>query len=200
MPRRKEASAGPFSVPALAKLELRGRGIVLRPVKLSDGKGLLPHVRDKEISRFTGIPHPYRREYMTEFLTRVVKEMKAGRRFVFVIRRYDSEEPLGVIDLMPRYPQWRRLELGYWLGRRFWNQGIMTQAVKLVLQFAFETLKLHRVDVGHFDSNEASRRVIEKCWFRREGVSREGAFAGGRWYNLVDYGLLEQEYRAVIKK
>ena len=71
----------------------------------------------------------------------------------------------------------------------------MTQAVKLVIAYGFDTMKLHRLSVGHLEPNEASRRVIEKCWFRREGMSREVLFQGGKWLSLVNNGLLEPEHR-----
>jgi RimJ/RimL family protein N-acetyltransferase len=186
---------------APASLELRGIGIVLRPAQLSDAPGIQKNIRNREIARFTGIPYPYPKEGAVSFLKHVLKAVETGDRFLFVIRRYNSDEAIGAVDLFRRGPpQWRRMELGYWLAKPYWNKGIMTQAVKLVLGFAFDKLKLHRVDVGHFVPNEGSRRVIEKCWFRREGAMRDGASRGKHWYNLVFYGLLEQEYRQIRSK
>jgi RimJ/RimL family protein N-acetyltransferase len=155
-------------------------------------------VKDKAVARYTTIPHPYPEAGMTEFLRRAIRETKAGRRHIFAIRRNTSNEPIGVIDLVTHYAQWQRMELGCWLGREFWNRGIMTQAVKLVLQFAFDVLKLHRVDVSLFEPNTASRRVIEKCWFRREGLTRDGACRGHKWHDLVNYGLLREDYQRVV--
>jgi [ribosomal protein S5]-alanine N-acetyltransferase len=184
----------------LAKLELRGTGIRLTPAKLTDADGLYRYIRDKEITRYTiAIPSPYRRSDMTKFLKLTVKEMKAGSHYLFVIRRFDSPEAMGALGVMVN----RHLpyaELGYWLGREFWNQGIMTQAVKAALGFAFDTLKLHRVQVAHLDGNEGSRRVIEKCWFRREGIDREAILRDKKWTNIIRYGLLEPEYRSVLRK
>jgi RimJ/RimL family protein N-acetyltransferase len=180
------------------RLELRGPGVYLLPVTLRDADSLYRHIRDKAIAEWTaGIPYPYPRAAMTQFLRRAIRMMRAGERFVFAIRRYDDEEPVGVVDLHNLNLELRSAEIGYWLGRAFWNRGIMTQAVKLLLGFAFDRLKLHRVLVRHFEGNEASRRVIEKCWFRREGLEREVLHRRGRWHDLIRYGLLEQEYRAI---
>ncbi len=57
-------------------------------------------------------------------------------------------------------------ELGYWLGRPFWGQGIMTEAAGAVLRRAFQDMGLARVWAGYYDGNERSRRVLEKCGFR----------------------------------
>lgn len=189
---RKTKSAG-----RRAGLELRGKGIYLRPAALTDAAGLYRHINDEAVAHYTvNIPHPYPRTGMTEFLKTSLKAMKAGRRHLFTIRRYDDDEPIGAIDLTLS----RSLpcaELGYWLARKYWGQGIMTQAVKLVLPFAFDTLKLHRLTVSHLAGNHPSRRVIEKCWFRREGADRELVCKNGKWLDAIRYGLLDHEYRRI---
>jgi RimJ/RimL family protein N-acetyltransferase len=186
-----------------AKTELRGRGVVLRPLRKSDGDALYRHIRDPKIARWLlALPQPYRRKHMDEHLKRVAKNTKAGLWHHFAIRRLDLDEPIGVVGLHRHSAGLTDAEVGYWLARPHWGQGIMTQAVKLAIAYGFDTLKLHRLSVGHFEPNDASRRVIEKCWFRREGMVREALFRrgppfgrAGKWVNIVNYGLLESEYR-----
>jgi ribosomal-protein-alanine N-acetyltransferase len=167
---------------------------------LKDADALFRLVRDRDIARNTYIPSPYRHSDMTGFLERATEDMGAGKQLLLTVRSLLSDEPMGLVGLHFRYPQPFRAELGYWLGRRFWNQGIMTQAVKTVIAFAFETLKLHRLDVSHFEPNDASRRVIEKCWFRREGIEREAVRKQRRWLHIVKYGLLKQEYEQIVAR
>jgi RimJ/RimL family protein N-acetyltransferase len=167
---------------------------------MQDAAGLYQYVKDKEIARHTFIHSPRRRADEAAFLKGAIAEMASGKQFLLAIRRYDDEEPIGLIGLHFHYPEPHRVELGFWLGKPFWGQGLMTQAVKLILAFAFDKLKLHRVDASHFEGNDASRRVIEKCWFRREGVAREAACKNQGWVNLVQYGLLKQEYEQLTGK
>jgi RimJ/RimL family protein N-acetyltransferase len=178
-----------------AKLELRGKTILLRPVQASDAEPLYRLIRDKELLRRTTLPQPYRRKDMTEFLKKADKARKAGSQYILAIRLYNRADAIGCIGIHGVTKV--QASLGYWLGRRYWSQGIMTQAVKLVLQFCFDRLKLHRVGVMHAEGNEASRRVVEKCWFRREGLAREAVKLQSKWDNVVCYGLLEQEYRRI---
>jgi RimJ/RimL family protein N-acetyltransferase len=181
-----------------AKAELRGRGVVLRPLRKSDGDGLFRHIRDPKIARWLlNLPQPYRRKDMDEFLKRALKATRSGQRHPFTIRWADSDEPIGLVELMRHPAGMPGAEIGYWLARPFWGKGIMTQAVKLLIAYGFDTLKLHRLSVGHLEPNDVSRRVIEKCWFRREGMSREALFRRGKWVNIVNYGLLEPEYRRI---
>lgn len=175
---------------------MRGKGIVLRPLRKSDGDGLYRHIRDQKIARWLlNLPRPYRRKDMDEFLKRAAKNTKSGLWHYFAIRRLDSDEPIGMVGVHRNSAESPGADIGYWLVRSHWGQGIMTQAVRLAVGYAFDKLRLHRLSISHFEPNDASRRVIEKCWFRREGMSREVMFRGGNWLNLVNYGLLEPEYR-----
>jgi RimJ/RimL family protein N-acetyltransferase len=76
---------------------------------------------------------------------------------------------------------------GYWLDPTFHGRGIMTEAVKGVIDFAFKTLKLHKIELGHFVENNASRRVIEKCGFRKIGVREKHFFRNGKWRDNIEY-------------
>ena len=76
-----------------------------------------------------------------------------------------------------------------------WGQGCGTEATRLVLRYAFETLGLHRVDLRVIAYNERAIACYTKCGFRREGVEREGAWIGGQWHSDVMMSILEHEYR-----
>jgi len=170
---------------------------MLRPIQASDAEPLYQLIKDKAIAQFVALPQPYRRKDMTEFLRKTAKTRKEGSYYLFAIRLYNRPEPIGAIDIHGLGPKSSSCSLGFWLGKPYWNQGIMTQAVKLVIQFCFDRLKLHRVNITHSEGNDGSRRVIEKCWFRREGMSREAMLLHGKWHDVVNYGLLEQEYRQI---
>src|SRR5579862_2428097 len=77
--------------------------------------------------------------------------------------------------------------LGYWMGSAYSRQGYMTAAVKLVVPFAFETLRLHRVEAACIPANVASIRLLEKTGFRREGFAREYLCIDGAWQDHLLY-------------
>lgn len=86
------------------------------------------------------------------------------------------------------------------MGKSYWGKGLTTEAVKLMLKFAFEKLKLHRIYANLFEKNIASRRVLEKCGFKLEGVARECRYRYGKWHNELKLGILKQEYENIIKQ
>jgi ribosomal-protein-alanine N-acetyltransferase len=83
--------------------------------------------------------------------------------------------------------------LGYWMGAAYSRQGYMTAAVKLVIPFAFETLRLHRIEAACISANVASIRLLEKTGFRREGFAREYLCIDGAWQDHLLYARLKHD-------
>ena len=87
--------------------------------------------------------------------------------------RNGDKELIGAIGLKPEAgPGAHRAEIGYWLARPWWGQGVTTEAVRALTRYAFEELGLRRLVAQVYPWNQASIRVLEKCGFRREGYLR----------------------------
>jgi len=87
--------------------------------------------------------------------------------------------------------------LGYVLSEDYWGQGLMTEAARRVLEYAFDTLWLDLLTVVHYPHNERSRRVVEKCGFCYEGTLRQASqIYDGTVYDAVCYSLTRDEWRA----
>jgi ribosomal-protein-alanine N-acetyltransferase len=90
--------------------------------------------------------------------------------------------------------------LGYWMGSNFAGQGIMSEAVGLVVTFAFQTLDLHRIHAAFLPFNTASRRVLEKNGFREEGYAESYLQIDGKWADHVLFGLNRERYEARLHR
>jgi len=88
--------------------------------------------------------------------------------------------------------------LGYWMGVRYAGRGVMTAAVRTVVPFALDTLKLHRIEAACLPSNEASIRLLEKVGFRREGYARRYLCINGDWRDHLLFALVDDEARAML--
>lgn len=84
-----------------------------------------------------------------------------------------------------------RAEIGYWLARPFWGQGIMTDAVRVFVEYAFARFELTRLTAHVFSNNVASARVLEKNGFKLEGHLRQHFFKDGKLLDAKVYGLLK---------
>jgi Acetyltransferases, including N-acetylases of ribosomal proteins len=105
---------------------------------------------------------------------------------------------IGSVGIMKDFR--RRYEgsyfIGYVLAEEYWGKGIMTEAVKTMIPYVFETLHASILSVGHFTRNNRSRRVIEKCGFVYEGTYRRGYFAQtGDIHDDANYSMLDTEYK-----
>ena len=121
--------------------------------------------------------------------------LQANREFSFGIYDPSSKKLIGHISLysIKRLP-YESGFIGYSIDKNYIGRGIATEAVKLVLQFAFQTLNLHRVEAYVSPQNSPSVRVLEKSGFTQEGLLRELLFINGVWVDHYMYAILQNEF------
>ncbi|HMP80108.1 MAG TPA: GNAT family N-acetyltransferase, partial [Pirellulaceae bacterium] len=123
---------------------------------------------DYAVTQWTRIPYPYPEGAALAFVREQVEKRQQGQSYSFAIEQRGLL--VGVCTLMDVNE--RRGELGYWIGRAFWGQGLATFGVKWMLEFAFQNLKLDVVQAHALEANAPSRRVLEKSNFRYLGIAR----------------------------
>jgi len=124
---------------------------------------------------------------------RQMAEDGSGARLV--IDRASDGAFLGWLALTRWNPTYRSAAIGYVLGEAAWGQGYTTEAARALLQWAFDTLDLNRVQAELDTRNAASARVLEKLGFQREGTLREDCVVDGEVSDSWVYGLLRREWR-----
>lgn len=180
-------------------LVLKTDRLLLRPLELADVELIWSDISDPEISKFMAWEAHKDRTQTIDFLTNEVARRKAGNGITWAIFKDNSF--CGIFSLIGLLRQHRALtynkaELGYWLSRRYQGQGIMTEAGRRVLQFAFSELGLHKIFVSHFSVNEASENLIKRLGFRYVGEQHEEFKKAGVWHNHKLYELLDKEFGA----
>lgn len=149
---------------------------------------------DRELINLTGMqPYPKSSWEVERWYETVVNSL-ASR--IFAIKTKEGEY-IGNIELSSIDPRSARAEMGLILGeRQFWNQGYGEEAIRLVLEFAFGEMRLHRVYARILDYNAMAQRCFEKCGFAREGVERESHFSKGRYWDVIQMSILDHEFVA----
>lgn len=137
--------------------------LILRPWEEADAEECYQYARDPRVGPIAGWPVHTSVENSRQIIRDV---LMISETYAIVLK--ETGLPIGSIglhrnDLAERNDE---LELGYWLGVPYWGQGIVPEAAKELLRYAFEDLKLARVWCGYFDGNEQSKRVQEKLGFR----------------------------------
>jgi ribosomal-protein-alanine N-acetyltransferase len=128
-------------------------------------------------------------------LARYALEWHSDQGYTFLLFRVDDGAPLGGISLTNvRRGVAESCSVGYWIGERYARQGYMTEGLALALKFAFERLRLHRVEAACLPHNAASRGLLRKSGFREEGYAREYLCIDGKWQDHVLFGMLAGEW------
>lgn len=145
----------------------RTERLLLRPGWAEDAPALYRAIADERIVRnLASAPWPYRLGDAEAFLA---IERKPGDASLLVFRRGGSAPQLIGAVGFGRTPDGGR-EFGYWIARQFWGQGYATEAGRAMIALARDSLRLDRLEAGHFLDNPASGRVLEKLGFRPTGA------------------------------
>ena len=175
---------------------LQTHRLCLRPLTLEDAPRVQQLASDKDIARTTlTIPHPYPDGAAAQWIGTHQERFEKDELVNFAIARKDDGALLGVISLKLDLAQ-ANAELGYWIGKPFWNHGYTTEAAKAVLAYGFKELKLHRIYAHYMAHNPASGRVMEKIGMTYEGRLRGHILKWGTFYDVVAYSILADEFQA----
>ncbi len=174
-------------------LPLQTPRLLLRPFALPDAPEIERMLGEFEVARGTlNIPHPYPPGDAARWIETRPQQWKEGIHSLAIVRRAD-DTLLGSVTLTVQ-ARHDHAEVGYWIGREHWNEGYMSEALRAMLRYGFDTLGLHRVYATYFTRNPASGRVMQKVGMRHEGTLRDHY---RRWevYESVEfYGVLRSEW------
>ncbi len=165
----------------------------LRPFRRSDAPAVQRLAGDRAIADTTlRIPHPYEDGMAEQWIESHQPAYEAGSLVTFAIVFRDDPQLIGAIGLTLE----REIdvgELGYWIGKPFWNRGYATEAVTAMLQYGFNDLDLNRISAKHLARNPASGRVMRKAGMSIEGTVRQGVRKWEVYEDLVLYGMLRED-------
>ncbi len=171
--------------------------LLLRPFAPGDADEVHEILCEKEIAANTmHIPHPYPEGMAAEWIGMHARKWERGEGAIFAATLRSDGRIVAAVGLEIEPPH-RRAELGYWVARPFWNQGIATEGSRAVVTFGFAELGLHRVQASHYTRNPQSGAVMRKLGMRHEGSLRQHVFKWGVFEDLEIYGILKEEMTGV---
>ena len=171
--------------------------IVLRRITKDDADDMFAYGCDQDVSRFT-----------TWDFHRTIEDTL--KYINFVLTKYENNEPtdwgivdkkdgklVGTVGFVYVNSNHFRAEIGYVLSKKYWGQGIMTEAVQEIIGFGFQKLSLNRIEARAEVRNIGSWRVMEKVNMKFEGILRQHLFAKGEFRDLKLYSILADDYKAL---
>lgn len=147
--------------------------LMLRRWEEGDAKSLYEYARNPDVGPIAGWP-PHK---SVEESRDVIRNVLSGAEAYAICLKSDNRaigamelKLNGHTDMTDRDDE---CELGYWIGKPFWGQGMVPEAAKEMLRHAFEDMGMRKVWCGYYDGNEKSRRVQEKCGFRYQWTTED---------------------------
>jgi len=181
-------------------MELQTNRLILRDLEDKDIQALPELINDLEVSRYLAlVPYPYNLSDAEWFVNHCKDESTKSPRenYELGIALKDTGELVGCVGLT-KVNSWNgTATLGYWLGKNYWRQGIMYEAVQGILDFAFNKLKLQRINVEAAVENEPSNGLIKKLGSTFEGMAKRHtrAKSTGIIHDINCYGLLIEDWK-----
>jgi RimJ/RimL family protein N-acetyltransferase len=179
-----------LSTPTLRTARLR-----LRPFNAADADALFALHSSASVLRYWDAPPWSERARAERFIAACREMADEGSGSRLAIERVSDGAFIGWCSLTRWNPDYRSASLGYCLHDAAWGYGYATEAASALLEWAFDTLDLNRVQAETDTRNAASARVLEKLGFVREGTLREDCVVNGEVSDSWVYGLIRREWR-----
>lgn len=165
----------------------------IRPFEDNDFEAIAKNANNREVSKYMrdSFPYPYTKENAVEWINFAQKNYSS---LFFAIA--DENELIGGIGAVPQTDVHRfSAEVGFWLGKLYWNKGIISKALPVFCNYLFTNFNFNRLFANVFEGNEASRKILEKTGFVLEGTQRKSVFKNNRFVNHYIYGLLKEDFK-----
>ena len=170
--------------------------LLLRELVLNDTQAIFDIRGDYEVTRYnTGAAYD-RIEQARDLIQAIRTGYADGAELRWGITLKPNPTVIGMCGFNYWVRHDRRASIGYDLSRQYWGQGLMTEAVRAMVNFGFTRMNLNRIEADADGRNLASARVLHKAGFHDEGVQYEQFYDHGGFYDLHLFALLRREYYA----
>lgn len=169
--------------------------LILRPFQYTDNEDMLVYwISDPNIQSMYSEPVYTTKQEVKELLDKYISSYELPDYYRWAIIEKNSTICIGQIAIFLIDNKNHFCEIEYALGEKFHRKGYATEAVNSILDFYFNKVDFHKVQVCHKEGNIASQGVIRKCNFTYEGTLRDFFFMDGKYVNRLYYSMLKNEY------
>jgi len=183
-------------MPAFAPATLPTGRLTLRPLTGADAPALFTIFSSPEAMRYWSSEPWISLAQAEAYIDQRQLDYLDGSALCLGVTLADGGDVIGACTLYAFDHRNRRCEIGYMLSRAHWGHGYMPEALGALLAHGFGALDLHRVEADIHPDNAASKRVLERLHFQREGRLRERWFVDGELSDSIIYGLLRADWQA----
>ncbi|RPI55044.1 MAG: N-acetyltransferase, partial [Acidobacteria bacterium] len=175
---------------------LRGKGVTLRELRLSDAASLLALLTTEEVARFIS-PPPTTIEGFERFIQWAQREREAGRYLCFAVVPDGYDTAVGLFQVRQLDPMFGTAEWGFAIGSEFWGSGLFVAGAQLVIEFSFDVVGVHRLEARAAVQNGRGSAALRKIGAVQEGILRKSFLRGGKYLDQALWAILDEDgYRS----
>jgi RimJ/RimL family protein N-acetyltransferase len=211
-PTERDSSVHPLAIdPALARTiselepvssdwqdelpELKGARVTLRELRVGDAMPLFTAVTNPEVTRFIS-PPPASVDSFGHFIEWTHRQREAGHGASFAIVPRGSDVAIGLFQLRTLQPDFGNAEWGFLMASEFWGSGLFVDSARLVMDFAFDVVGIHRLEARAALRNARGNAALRKLGAAREGVLRKSFLRHGELLDQALWTIVADEWSA----
>ncbi len=189
----------------MKKMKLETKRLILRKPRISDWKDIVEGAGKLEVSRYlTIVPHPYKKKDAIWFIKDCLKKWNKKEKtdYPFFIELKKEKKVIGVIGIAGHNKQHKTCETGSWINKKYWRKGYITEAKIAVNEFAFNKLKVRKMETGVYKTNKASNATQKSIGYSYEGKQKKHHIikSTGKIHDAHLYGLFKKDWKKNLPK
>jgi RimJ/RimL family protein N-acetyltransferase len=172
---------------------LTGKRVALRELRASDAASLFAMLTTEEVSRFIS-PPPSTVEGFERFIAWTIRQRAAGSYVCFAVTVPGFDTAIGIFQIRETEPGFGTAEWGFAIGSPFWGTGVFQEGAELVVDFAFNTVGVHRLEARSAVRNGRGNGALQKIGAVQEGVLRKSFVRNGEQLDQVLWAILDEDW------
>jgi RimJ/RimL family protein N-acetyltransferase len=172
---------------------LTGSAVSLRELRADDAPALFAALSSQQVSKFIS-PPPATVDGFGRFIHWAIRQRQAGQYVCFAIVPHDSDMAIGIFQVRSLEPAFGTAEWGFALASEFWGTGIFLDGAKLIVDFAFNVLGVHRLEARAALKNGRGNGALRKLGAVQEGVLRRSFVRDGEYLDQALWTILHDEW------
>jgi [ribosomal protein S5]-alanine N-acetyltransferase len=174
---------------------LTNKGVTLRELRITDAQSLFAMLTTEEVSRFIS-PPPSTVEGFERFIAWTIRQRELGTYACFAVTVEGSDTAIGIFQVRELEPSFQTAEWGFAIGSPYWGTGVFQKGAELVINFAFDTVGIHRLEARAAVRNGRGNGALRKIGAVQEGVLRKSFYRNGEYLDQVMWTILDEDWAA----
>jgi ribosomal-protein-alanine N-acetyltransferase len=173
---------------------LTGSMVTLRELRIADATSLLAMLSTEEVARFIS-PPPTTVAGFERFIAWTQRERAAGNYACFAVVPHGMDTAVGIFQVRQLEPGFGTAEWGFALGSAFWGTGVFMDGARMVIDFAFDTIKTHRLEARAAILNGRGNGALRKIGAMQEGILRKSFLRNGEYLDQALWTILDEDWK-----